>query len=455
MSVKNPLRNFGEAKTNRNNISPSFDSTSLTIQLTRIGKMLEDSILKFTKRYLIISTELEEMKREFIGQVSLVGEFLNLTKKEIRFEKYDSFNQGKYSNISNIPLMPNYEQKAILRGENKSFYNRINNNNINLSNNNRVNSNSKTKSSNSMNSRVISPDMRKMKSSSAKSIRDDKGNYNNLRSQKYKKNKNKIRNDKNNFNYNNYHFKKDEILDSLSDNQSKSIFILIENGVLPYKEKIKLLFTKKSILNNIKPRDILINELRDIQNKIQNLKSKKINEEDKKIINKIISYPSKTAKTGLNFLTAERENELINNDIEVNLILLKMIYSCLNEEYLSNNIKEGYEYLFKKYNVNSIKYLFLNIIYKKVFNDSLNDESNQNADKIINDISENKMLMTNNLVNNTNKTFSYLCFSLDEICEFLKEIKELNKEMRNNIKNELELKRLLEQEQEIKKQFHK
>ena len=55
MSVKNPLRNFGEAKTNRNNISPSFDSTSLTIQLTRIGKMLEDSILKFTKRYLIIS----------------------------------------------------------------------------------------------------------------------------------------------------------------------------------------------------------------------------------------------------------------------------------------------------------------------------------------------------------------------------------------------------------------
>ena len=295
----------------------------------------------------------------------------------------------------------------------------------------------------------------KMKSSSAKSIRDDKGNYNNLRSQKYKKNKNKIRNDKNNFNYNNYHFKKDEILDSLSDNQSKSIFILIENGVLPYKEKIKLLFTKKSILNNIKPRDILINELRDIQNKIQNLKSKKINEEDKKIINKIISYPSKTAKTGLNFLTAERENELINNDKEVNLTLLKMIYSCLNEEYLSNNIKEGYEYLFKKYNVNSIKYLFLNIIYKKVFNDSLNDESNQNADKIINDISENKMLMTNNLVNNTNKTFSYLCFSLDEICEFLKEIKELNKEMRNNIKNELELKRLLEQEQEIKKQFHK
>ena len=455
MSVKNPLRNFGEAKTNRNNISPSFDSTSLTIQLTRIGKMLEDSILKFTKRYLIISTELEEMKREFIGQVSLVGEFLNLTKKEIRFEKYDSFNQGKYSNTSNIPLMPNYEQKAILRGENKSFYNRINNNNINLSNNNRVNSNSKTKSSNSMNSRVISPDMRKMKSSSAKSIRDDKGNYNNLRSQKYKKNKNKIRNDKNNFNYNNYHFKKDEILDSLSDNQSKSIFILIENGVLPYKEKIKLLFTKRNIFNNIKPKDILIQELKDLQIKIKKLKNNKLNEEDKKIINKVTSYPSKTAKTGLNFLTPERESELINNDNEVNIILIKMIYTCLNEEYLSNNVKEGYEYLFKKYNVNSIKTLFLNVIYKKVFNDSLNDETNENTEKIINDISQNKMLMANNLVSNTNKTFSYVCFSLDEISEFLNEVKGLNKEMRNNIKKEVELNKLIEDEQEIKKRLQK
>ena len=51
MSVKNPLRNFGEAKTNRNNISPSFDSTSLTIQLTRIGKMLEDSILEIFNNF--------------------------------------------------------------------------------------------------------------------------------------------------------------------------------------------------------------------------------------------------------------------------------------------------------------------------------------------------------------------------------------------------------------------
>jgi len=453
MSVKNPLRNFGDAKTNKNNILPSYDLTSLSIQLTRIGKMLEESILKFTKRYLIISTEFEEMKREFIGQVSLVTEYLNLTKKEIRYEKYDSFNQGKYSNVSNIPIMPNYEQKAILRGEkrdNKVFYNRINNNlNVN-NNNNRYNSSiQKNKKSNSSNSRIISPDLRKNKSNSTKSIIDDKGIY----SKKINKSKNKIRND--NKPIKNYHLKKEEILDSLSDNQSKGIFLLIDSNIVPYEEKIKLLFTKRNIFNNIKPKDILIQELKDLQIKIKKLKNNKLNEEDKKIINKVTSYPSKTAKTGLNFLTPERESELINNDNEVNIILIKMIYTCLNEEYLSNNVKEGYEYLFKKYNVNSIKTLFLNVIYKKVFNDSLNDETNENTEKIINDISQNKMLMANNLVSNTNKTFSYVCFSLDEISEFLNEVKGLNKEMRNNIKKEVELNKLIEDEQEIKKRLQK
>ena len=119
MSVKNPLRNFGEIKSNRTSVSPSFEATNFSIQLTRIGKMLEESILNFTKRYLIISTELEEMKREFIGQVTLVSEYLNLTKKEIRSEKYESYNQIIYSNTSNIPIMPNYEKKNDFKSRKK------------------------------------------------------------------------------------------------------------------------------------------------------------------------------------------------------------------------------------------------------------------------------------------------------------------------------------------------
>lgn len=452
MSVKNPLRNFGEIKSNRTSVSPSFEATNFSIQLTRIGKMLEESILNFTKRYLIISTELEEMKREFIGQVTLVSEYLNLTKKEIRSEKYESYNQIIYSNTSNIPIMPNYEKKMILRAEkkkeNKNFYNR---NNLTISHHNRINSyiSERNKTISSMSTKIIDP--KKLKSNSAKFLREDVDEQNHKNKINISK-RQSVRNEI--LPLNNYHMKKNEIIHSLSDIQSKAILILIDSNILHYEDKIKLLFTKKKIFNQIKPKDILNDELAVIENKIQVLNNKKqIKEEDMKIINKIISYPSKTAKTGLNYLISEREKELMNDDNNINKTLIKMIYICLDEEYSSNNLKEGYEYLFNKYQVKSIKNLFLEVIYNKIFINSLNEKNTNKNEKIIKQISENKALMSHSLMNNINKTFNYICFSLDEICEFLKNIKGLNKEMKNKVKIEIKLKSLLEEKEKIKKKL--
>ena len=452
MSVKNPLRNFGEIKSNRTSVSPSFEATNFSIQLTRIGKMLEESILNFTKRYLIISTELEEMKREFIGQVTLVSEYLNLTKKEIRSEKYESYNQIIYSNTSNIPIMPNYEKKMILRAEkkkeNKNFYNR---NNLTISHHNRINSyiSERNKTISSMSTKIIDP--KKLKSNSAKFLREDVDEQNHKNKINISK-RQSVRNEI--LPLNNYHMKKNEIIHSLSDIQSKAILILIDSNILHYEDKIKLLFTKKKIFNQIKPKDILNDELAVIENKIQVLNNKKqIKEEDIKIINKIISYPSKTAKTGLNYLISEREKELMNDDNNINKTLIKMIYICLDEEYSSNNLKEGYEYLFNKYQVKSIKNLFLEVIYNKIFINSLNEKNTKKNEKIIKQISVNKALMSHNLMNNINKTFNYICFSLDEICEFLKNIKGLNKEMKNKVKIEIKLKSLLEEKEKIKKKL--
>jgi len=452
MSVKNPLRNFGEIKSNRTSVSPSFEATNFSIQLTRIGKMLEESILNFTKRYLIISTELEEMKREFIGQVTLVSEYLNLTKKEIRSEKYESYNQIIYSNTSNIPIMPNYEKKMILRAEkkkeNKNFYNR---NNLTISHHNRINSyiSERNKTISSMSTKIIDP--KKLKSNSAKFLREDVDEQNHKNKINISK-RQSVRNEI--LPLNNYHMKKNEIIHSLSDIQSKAILILIDSNILHYEDKIKLLFTKKKIFNQIKPKDILNDELAVIENKIQVLNNKKqIKEEDMKIINKIISYPSKTAKTGLNYLISEREKELMNDDNNINKTLIKMIYICLDEEYSSNNLKEGYEYLFNKYQVKSIKNLFLEVIYNKIFINSLNEKNTKKNEKIIKQISENKALMSHSLMNNINKTFNYICFSLDEICEFLKNIKGLNKEMKNKVKIEIKLKSLLEEKEKIKKKL--
>ena len=348
--------------------------------------------------------------------------------------------------------MPNYEKKMILRAEkkkeNKNFYNR---NNLTISHHNRINSyiSERNKTISSMSTKIIDP--KKLKSNSAKFLREDVDEQNHKNKINISK-RQSVRNEI--LPLNNYHMKKNEIIHSLSDIQSKAILILIDSNILHYEDKIKLLFTKKKIFNQIKPKDILNDELSIIENKIQVLnKKKQIKEEDMKIINKIISYPSKTAKTGLNYLISEREKELMNDDNNINKTLIKMIYICLDEDYSSNNLKEGYEYLFNKYQVKSIKNLFLEVIYNKIFINSLNEKNTKKNEKIIKQISENKALMSHSLMNNINKTFNYICFSLDEICEFLKNIKGLNKEMKNKVKIEIKLKSLLEEKEKIKKKL--
>ena len=113
MSIKSPLRNFSDLKSSFtiSQFPTNIDTVNLSMQLNHISKMLEDSVMKFTKRYLIVSAELEEMKREFVGQACLINEYLTLTKKEIRFDKFDKFQQGK--GMLNVPLCPNYEQKCL------------------------------------------------------------------------------------------------------------------------------------------------------------------------------------------------------------------------------------------------------------------------------------------------------------------------------------------------------
>jgi len=353
--------------------------------------------------------------------------------------------------------MPNYEQKIISRvekrKENKNHYNK---NNLTLSHN-KINSFVTQKNTLSPNNSKIfntqnNPFIqhKRMKSYSTKFMRDDKNKNKNNKNLNYQNNLNK----KDDIPLNSYHRKINEMLEKLTDEKSKSILLLIDSNIVNYEDKIKLLFSKKIIFEQIKPNDILNDELRKTNIQIENLKNKKeINEDEMSIVNKLISYPSKTAKTGLNFLTNERENELMNDENEINKKLLKMIYICLGEELSSNNLKEGYEFLFKKYNVNSIKNLFFDVIYINVFYNSLNDKNNKNTDKIIKIISENKSIMNNNLMNNTNKTFNYICFSLDEICEFLKEIKNLNQETKNKVRLEIKLKQLTDEELKIKKKL--
>lgn len=62
--------------------------------------------------------------------------------------------------------------------------------------------------------------------------------------------------------------------------------------------------------------------------------------------------------------------------------------------------------------------------------------------RVIDEIEANSDLITNSLVNNTNKTFSYVAFSLEEINQHLKNLSKAGRVTLKKIKNELELKEL-------------
>ncbi len=465
-SVKNSLRSFGSNVKLNNKLLDPVDASNVSIQLTRIGKMLDESVLKFTKRYLIIQTELEEMKREFVGNVSLVNEYLNLTKKEIRAEKYDNIIQGKiYGNPLNIPKLPNYEQKALLKDKknNKSAYLNYKKTNLNNSNNiKKGNSNVKKAKNQEIEKKIPSifkdksPYKNNMKNKMDPEIQNlNNANYYTHQSGNYDNNENDLNENKitnKNFKIPSLKDKKRmEIIESLPDNKSKAIYILLNSPILPYDDKLKLLPSNKAICSLITSNDIFNNELANIENKINLLKQQPIEEDEKVIIDKVSNYPSKTAKIGLNYLTNEKENELYIEN-EQNQKLLEMTYGCLGEDINENlNIKEAYNYLFKKYNVDSIKNLYFDHIYKKVYNDTLNGNVDQNEiENIINCIEENKMLITDVLVSNANKTFSYVAFSLDEIYEYLKGVKDLDEDLKEKLSNELELKLLIEEEEKIR-----
>ena len=465
-SVKNSLRSFGSNVKLNNKLLDPVDASNVSIQLTRIGKMLDESVLKFTKRYLIIQTELEEMKREFVGNVSLVNEYLNLTKKEIRAEKYDNIIQGKiYGNPLNIPKLPNYEQKALLKDKknNKSAYLNYKKTNLNNSNNiKKGNSNVKKAKNQEIEKKIpsIFKDKSPYKNNMKNKMDPEIQNLNNSNYYTHQSGNND--NDENELSQNKItnknlktsslnDKKKMEIIESLPDNKSKAIYILLNSPIVPYDDKLKLLPSNKAICSLITSNDIFNNELANIENKINLLKQQPIEEDEKVIIDKLSNYPSKTAKTGLNFLTNEKENELFIEN-EQNQKLLEMTYGCLGEDINENlNINEAYNYLFKKYNVDSIKNLYFDHIYKKVYNDTLNGNVDQNEiESIINCIEENKMLIADVLVSNANKTFSYVAFSLDEIYEYLKGVKDLDEDLKEKLSNELELKLLIEEEEKIR-----
>ena len=471
MSVKSSIRNFNDVKYQNGPIV--VDTVNLSMQLNHISKMLEDSVMKFTKRYLIVATELEEMKREFVGQSSLINEYITLTKKEIRFDKFDKFQQGK--GMLNVPLCPNYEQKCLVK---KSTSGRMNSAKTNKYKSNyavkkNVNRLMSPQEGKKVSKNVIKNlnDSRSINGSNYSTINNNKrtplrnknystDNIDNLQKEDInlnlvnKKNSVKQTNNMNNQEKKNYH---KSIINSIKNTKIKALYTMVtQNDILPIKEKLKVIYLNKELLSNIVVRDVMEDSGKVIKRRIEQKEKKfTVTEEEKELINKLTSYPSKTAQTGLNFLTNTREKDIINTDDSSSIELCKMIFACLGEgnfdEYTT--LKDAYENLFNKYNVKSIKKLFSDVIYKKIYYDILRDSPPSiDISNVIQCIDDNRDLITDSLANSTNKTFSYIAFSLEEIADYLKEVEAINdeQEMKKKLKQQIEINKMKIEYERIK-----
>ena len=471
MSVKSSIRNFNDVKYQNGPIV--VDTVNLSMQLNHISKMLEDSVMKFTKRYLIVATELEEMKREFVGQSSLINEYITLTKKEIRFDKFDKFQQGK--GMLNVPLCPNYEQKCLVK---KSTSGRMNSAKTNKYKSNyavkkNVNRLMSPQEGKKVSKNVIKNlnDSRSINGSNYSTINNNKrtplrnknystDNIDNLQKEDInlnlvnKKNSVKQTNNMNNQEKKNYH---KSIINSIKNTKIKALYTMVtQNDILQIKEKLKAIYLNKELLSNIVVRDVMEDSGKVIKRRIEQKEKKfTVTEEEKELINKLTSYPSKTAQTGLNFLTNTREKDIINTDDSSSIELCKMIFACLGEgnfdEYTT--LKDAYENLFNKYNVKSIKKLFSDVIYKKIYYDILSDSPPSiDISNVIQCIDDNRDLITDSLANSTNKTFSYIAFSLEEIADYLKEVEAINdeQEMKKKLKQQIEINKMKIEYERIK-----
>ena len=144
----------------------------------------------------------------------------------------------------------------------------------------------------------------------------------------------------------------------------KAIAILINNDILDYEGKIKLLYLNKTTLclsSQKKIQKMSINAL---------INAKNINKE--KCITMINSFPSKTAFFQLNFISKEIENSLLSNKENIQSDIYFAFFSIVNYLSFKKQINSSPNFVteFLKEmnlcNISSINYLFMKKIFTQI-----------------------------------------------------------------------------------------
>ena len=383
---------------NSNNSLNSFSNE----KSKKMNQFIIDTIEIFNIKYNVLNTDLLNLKNEFIKQMNIFQNLINedninIKKKEINYQykkvttnnlqkitfelKKDSDFFKKKTPKFESKIKQNLEQKLV---ELKKI-------------------NPKKKDENKKESKKLKGIIRKQRTMVIENPTNSSNDTNELFNRTNKRIKTvSFRNEKNSISINEKSSNRENIKNYQKLNSKYNALIILSNNlIIPDEEKLKLKYLDKKLYNKIETPYIYSESILKLKDEFEN-SNNSISDKDLNIQDNLIElsksiFPTKTSQSGINFITKKKEELIYSDSSDLGKELCNLIYIILNiEDKYDNNksLKNLFKFLFDEFKINSIKDLFLKILYPKIYiyNEIDKDMYNSFNKNIIKKLSEIKLI---------------------------------------------------------------
>jgi len=383
---------------NSNNSLNSFSNE----KSKKMNQFIIDTIEIFNIKYNVLNTDLLNLKNEFIKQMNIFQNLINedninIKKKEINYQykkvttnnlqkitfelKKDSDFFKKKTPKFESKIKQNLEQKLV---ELKKI-------------------NPKKKDENKKESKKLKGIIRKQRTMEIENPTNSSNDTNELFNRTNKRIKTvSFRNEKNSISINEKSSNRENIKNYQKLNSKYNALIILSNNlIIPDEEKLKLKYLDKKLYNKIETPYIYSESILKLKDEFEN-SNNSISDKDLNIQDNLIElsksiFPTKTSQSGINFITKKKEELIYSDSSDLGKELCNLIYIILNiEDKYDNNksLKNLFKFLFDEFKINSIKDLFLKILYPKIYiyNEIDKDMYNSFNKNMIKKLSEIKLI---------------------------------------------------------------
>ena len=383
---------------NSNNSLNSFSNE----KSKKMNQFIIDTIEIFNIKYNVLNTDLLNLKNEFIIQMNIFQNLINedninIKKKEINYQykkvttnnlqkitfelKKDSDFFKKKTPKFESKIKQNLEQKLV---ELKKI-------------------NPKKKDENKKESKKLKGIIRKQRTMVIENPTNSSNDTNELFNRTNKRIKTvSFRNEKNSISINEKSSNRENIKNYQKLNSKYNALIILSNNlIIPDEEKLKLKYLDQKLYNKIETPYIYSESILKLKDEFEN-SNNSISDKDLNIQDNLIElsksiFPTKTSQSGINFITKKKEELIYSDSSDLGKELCNLIYIILNiEDKYDNNksLKNLFKFLFDEFKINSIKDLFLKILYPKIYiyNEIDKDMYNSFNKNMIKKLSEIKLI---------------------------------------------------------------